>query len=126
MAWWKKLLIVLSLIAFWMCGLFFVGGFGYSKQYLWLSLSILVLFWAAIPFWRSRSSSWYWPTIVVLGLIHLIALYVGRTFIGHGEMPPKWLVQAMVGIDIVASWGVMIGVSWLITRRFPPWHLPWQ
>ncbi|MGI4881512.1 MAG: hypothetical protein ACRYG4_28960 [Janthinobacterium lividum] len=125
MAWWKKALVTLGLFTAWFCGLFVVGSYGYSSQYFWLSISVLAIGGAVAPFWRFRSSNWYWPTIVALGLIHLAALYFERTFVGHRELPPKGLVQGMTVIDCMASWSMMVGVCWITTRRFP-WDLPDQ
>jgi hypothetical protein len=122
MVWWKKALLTLSLFAAWMCGLIFVGSYGYASQYFWLSGSLLAIGVAVAPFWRFRSSDWYWPTVVVLGLIHLAALYFERSFVGHRDLPPKGLVQGMLVIDCMASWSIMVGVCWMTTRRFP-WQL---
>lgn len=122
MAWWKKMLLTFGLLAVWLCGLIFVGSYGYQSQYFWLSGSVLAIGFAVAPFWRFRSSSWYWPTIIILGLIHLAALYFERTFVGHRELPPKGLVQGMLVIDCMASWSIMVGICWMTTRRFP-WQL---
>jgi hypothetical protein len=122
MAWWKKALLTLGLLAAWLCGLIFVGSYGYASQYFWLSGSVLAIGVAVAPFWRFRSSNWYWPAVAVLGLIHLAALYFERHFVGHRELPPKVLVQGMLVIDCMASWGIMVGVCWMTTRRFP-WQL---
>jgi hypothetical protein len=121
MAWWKKALLALSLLAIWLCGLLLVGSYGYQSQYFWVSLSVLSIGFAVAPFWRFRSSNWYWPTIAVLGLVHVAALYFERTFTAHHHLPPKGLVQGMLVVDCMASWSIMVGVCWIVTRR-----LPWQ
>jgi len=89
MAWWKKALLTLGLLAAWLCGLIFAGNYGYASQYFWLSGSALAIGFAVAPFWRFRSSNWYWPTAVVLALVHLAALYLERTFVAHRELPAK-------------------------------------
>ena len=124
MAWWKKaLLLRAGLPAVWVCGLNFAGSYGYPSQYFWLSASIAAIGFAVAPFWRFRSSNWYWPTIAAVGLIHLTALYFERQFIGRRELPPKGLFLGMLVIDCMAIWGIMVGVCWVTTRRFP-WQLP--
>ena len=122
MAWWKKALFTLSLFSAWMCGLIFVGSYGYASQYFWLSGSLLAIGFAVAPFWRLRSSDWYWPTVVGLVLIHLAALYFERDFVGHRDLPSRGLVQGMLVIDCMASWSIMVGACWITTRRFP-WRL---
>lgn len=122
MEWWKKALLTLGLLMVWLCGLIFIGSYGYASQYFWLSGGVLAIGVAVAPFWRLRSSTWYWPTVVVLGFIHLAALYLERTFIGQRDLPAKGLVQGMLVIDCMASWSIMVGVCWMITRRFP-WQL---
>ena len=122
MVWWKKALLTLGLIAIWLCGLILVGSYGYEGQYFWFSFNALAISFAVAPFWRLRSSNWYWPTIAALGLVHIATLYFERTFVGHRELPSKGLVQGMLVIDCMASWSIMVGVCWIITRRFP-WQL---
>jgi len=122
MAWRKKALLTLGLLAIWSCGLIFVGSYGYESQYFWISCSALAIGVAVAPFWRLRSSSWYWLTIAFLGLVHVAALYLERAFVGHRHLPPKGMVQGMLVIDCMASWSIMVGVCWVVTRRFP-WQL---
>lgn len=116
------MLLTLGLLVVWLCGLIFVGPYGYASQYFWLSGSALAIGVAVAPFWRFRSSSWYWPTILVFGLIHLASLYLGRNFVGQRDLPPKGLVQGMFVIDCVAGRSIMVGVCWMTTSRFP-WQL---
>jgi hypothetical protein len=122
MAWWKKALATLSLLAIWSCGLILIGGYGYESQYFWFSGCALSIGVAAAPFWYLRSSSWYWPTIAVLALIHLGFLYFERQFISNRDLPSKGLVQGMFVIDCMASWGIMVAVCRIVTQRFP-WRL---
>ena len=122
MAWWKKALLALSLLAIWFCGLIILGSYGYEGQYFWLSCSALATGFAVAPFWRLRYSNWYWPTIAVLGLLHVAALYFERALAGRSELPPKGVVQIMLLIDCMASWSIMVAVCWIMTRRFP-WQL---
>lgn len=119
MAWWKKALLTLGLLAAWSCGLVVVGSYGYESQYFWLSGSALAIGVAVAPFWRFRSSNWCWPTVVALGFIHLAALYFERTFVGHRELPPKGVIQGMLVINCMVSWSMMVGICWMATRRFP-------
>lgn len=122
MAWWKKMLLTFGLFAIWFCGLIFVGGYGYASQYFWSSGSALAIGFSVAPFWRLRYSSWYWPTIAGLTLIHLAALYLQGTFIAHPELPPKGVVVGMLLIDCMASWSIIVAACWMTTRRFP-WQL---
>jgi len=122
MAWWKKALITLSLLAIWSCGLIFFGGYGYESQYFWFSGCVLSIRVAVAPFWHLRSSSWYWPTIAVLVVVHVGLLFFERRFIGNRNLPAKGLVQGIFVIDCMTSWGVMVAVCRVITQRFP-WRL---
>jgi hypothetical protein len=122
MAWWKKALLTLGSLVVWSCGLIFVGSYGYESQYFWLSGSALAIGFAVAPFWRLRFANWYWPTVVGLGLFHLAALYFEPTFVGHRELPTKVVVQGMLVIDCMVSWGIMVSICRMTTRRFP-WQL---
>jgi len=122
MTWWKKVLLALCFFVAWFCGLILVGSYGYPSQYFWLTGSAFAIAVAVAPFWRFRSSNWYLPTIVILGLIHLVALHVERTLVGHRDLPPKGVIQGILVIDIMASWGVMVGICRISTGRFP-WQL---
>lgn len=92
------------------------------KSVFWLSGGVLAIGVAVAPLWRFQSSNWYWPTVVVLGLVHLVVLYLERTFVGHRELPQKGLVQGILVVDCMASWTIMVGVCWMANRRFP-WQL---
>lgn len=122
MAWWKKVLLTLGLLAAWLGGMIFAGSLDYASQYFWFSCSGLAIGFAVAPFWRFRSANWYWATVIVLGVFHLAALYFERTFVGHRDLPAKGLVQGMLLIDCMASWSIMVGACWMATRRFP-WQL---
>ena len=119
MIWWKKLLLVFGLFVLWFCGLIFVDGLGYPSQYFWVTGSMGAICFGVAPFWRLRTSIWYWPTVVLLIVANLATLYVEWTFISHPDLPSKGIVQTLFLLDCIASWGFMVGVCWLISRKFP-------
>ncbi|MEI6484679.1 MAG: hypothetical protein WCO11_00270 [Sphingomonadales bacterium] len=121
MAWWKKMLLAFGLFFIWICGLIFIGSYGYTSQYFWVTGSVFAVTFGVSPFWRFRYSNWFWPTVFGLGLAHFFLLYLARDFVGERELPSKAMVQGLALIDIVASWSMMVGTCWISTRR-----LPWQ
>lgn len=122
MIWWKRPLLALGLSALWFCGLVVVGGRGYPSEYFWLSVSALAVGFAVAPFWRFRASAWYWPTVAFLGAAHLAALAIERAYISNPTLPAKGVFLGLFVLDVMASWGVMVGVCYLLKGQFP-WEM---
>jgi hypothetical protein len=119
LAWWKKALLVVFSILAWTVGLLIVGGWGYSGQYFWSSLCVAAVGFAVAPFWRLRGSIWYWPTVALLILINLAAMYLNRDFVAVGDLPSKGAVQGLLLLDCMACWALMVGIAYLFDRKFP-------
>ncbi len=119
MIWWKKALLALGIFVIWFLGLIIVGGQGYSTQYFWVSSSALAVVFAVAPFWRFRFSAWYWCTTAALVAANLIALYIMRAKVSVHDLPANGIVQLLVVVDCMASWVVVVGVYYIIHRRFP-------
>lgn len=122
MSWWKKMLISFGLFAVWLCGLIIVGGWGYPSQYFWTSGTLFAVGFGVAPFWRLRSSVWFWPTAVVIEVANLAMLYADRNIVANPDLPSKGIFEGLFLIDCLGSWGVMVCVCWLFTRQFP-WQL---
>ena len=95
------------------------GGWSYSSQYFWASLCVASVGFAVAPFWRLRASIWYWPTVALLVLINLAALYLKRDFVALSDLPSKGAVQGLFVLDCMACWSLMVGVAYLFDRKFP-------
>lgn len=119
MSWWKKMLITFGLFAVWFCGLIIVGGWGFPSQYFWTSGTFLAVGFAVAPFWRFRKSIWFWSTTMSLEVANLAFLYVERDNVANPDLPSKGIVQGLLLLDVMGSWGIMVGVCWLISRKFP-------
>jgi hypothetical protein len=119
LAWWKKALLVLFCIVAWAIGLFVVGGWGYSGEYFWSSLSVTAVGFAVAPFWRLRASIWYWPTVALLVVVNLAALYIKRDYVTLGDLPSKAAVQGLLVLNCMACWSLMVGIAYLFDRKFP-------
>lgn len=122
MRWWKKLLLGFGLFAVWFTGLFVVGGWGYPSQYFWTTGTLIPLTAAIAPFWKLRGSSWFWPTTVLIEMSNLALLWVERGFVANPELPSKGVVKGLMVLDCVGDWAIMVGVCWVISRKFP-WQL---
>lgn len=116
------MLVVFGLFAVWICGLIIVGGWGYPSQYFWISGTLTAVGFAVAPFWRLRGSVWFWPTTVLLEVANLVLLYVERNYVANPDLPSKGAVKGLFVLDCLGSWAVIIGVCWLVSRRFP-WQL---
>jgi hypothetical protein len=122
MVWWKKASLTLGLFVIWFVGLIVVGGQGYPSQYFWISGGAAAIAFAVVPFWKLRTSVWYWPTVAALAVANLVVMYFARLAVGHRDLPAKGLVQLMFIADCMISWGAMVCVCWLFCRLFP-WQL---
>ncbi len=120
--WWQRMLLTFGLIILWAISLFIVGDWGFASQYFWFSACVAAIGFAVAPFWRLKASSWYWLTILFLAVSHLVALYFERSFIAEPHLPPKGIFQMLFLADVMASWAVMVGICWTVTRQFP-WNI---
>ena len=118
-SWQKKLLLTFAGMAGWFFGLILIGEWGYPSQYFWITGCAFSIGFGVAPFWRLRASAWYWPTVGLLVVGNLVALWVWRDFAAHTELPSKGLVQAMLIADIMASWAVMVVIAYVIDRQLP-------
>jgi len=123
MRWWKKIVITFGLFAAWFCGLIAFGERDYGSQYFWVSGCAMAIGFAVAPLWRFRSTGWYWPTVVSLGIAHLAALYSQPDFTSNPDLPAKGVVQGLFVLDCLASWAVMVAVCYFFVRKFP-WQVP--
>jgi hypothetical protein len=119
MVWWKKALFLIVAFVAWISGLIMVGSWGYPAQYFWFSASILAIGCAVAPFWRRRGSIWYWPSVALIIVINLAAMYVERDYVAQRDLPSKGVVQGLLVLDCISSWLLMVGVAYLADRRFP-------
>ena len=122
---WKLALLGIGLFLLWFYGLFAMGERGYDRQYFWASECLIALSFAVAPFWRLRTTRWYWAAILLLVPAHLGALYAKWAYISDSELPSKGIFKGIVVLDCMASWCVMVGICWLTTRRLP-WQQPPQ
>jgi hypothetical protein len=119
MAWWMKFLVVIAALIAWFFGLILAGRLGYPSQYFWFSLASLAIGCAAAPFWRHRSSVWFWPSVALSVGINLAAIYLDRDFVAQVDLPSKGAVQALLVADCIGCWLLMVGFAYLADGRFP-------
>ena len=119
MVWWKKAFLLIVAFVAWFSGLIVVGGWGYPSQYFWFSESILAIGCAVAPFWRRRGSTWYWPSVGLITIINLAVMYVERDYVAQRDLPAKGVVEGLLLLDCMASWLLMVGLAYLVDRRFP-------
>ena len=119
MSWWTKFLVVLIGLVLWVLGLLFVGQKGYAGQYFWVSECAVAIGFAVAPFWRRRASIWYWPTVALLVIVNLTVIYAMRDYVAIGDLPSKGAVQGLLVLDCIASWLLMVGIAYLVDRKFP-------
>jgi hypothetical protein len=119
MSWWKKLLLVFAAFSAWFFGLICVGDWGYASQYFWTSGCLMAIGFAVSPFWRRRTSVWYWPTVALLIVVNLAVLYAMRAYVTHRDLPSKEALQGLFVIDCMACWALMVGIAYLCERKFP-------
>jgi hypothetical protein len=103
----------------WFFGLILAGGWGYASQYFWASGCLLAIGCAVAPFWRRRASKWYLPTVALLVCINAAVLYVARDYIALRDLPSKYVLAAMLVIDCIACWLVMVGIAYLSEHKAP-------
>lgn len=116
------MLLGLGLFVVWFTGLIIVGDKGYPSQYFWISGTIITVAFAVSPFWRLRSSKWFWPTAILIELANLTLLWLKRGLVANPELPSKGVVKGLMLLDLAGSWAVMAGVCWLFCKQFP-WEL---
>jgi hypothetical protein len=119
MSWWKKFLLSLVAIILWTVCLILAGDSGHAGQYFWASEGIAAVSFAAAPFWYRRASVWYWPTVVVLIIIHFAAMYVKRDYVALGNLPPRGIFVGLFTLDVMTCWLLMVGTAYLFDRKFP-------
>jgi hypothetical protein len=119
MNWWKKLLVVFSTFACWMVGLVTLGAWGYESHYFWASGCAVAIGFAVAPFWRLRTSIWYWPTVALFVFMNIIALIAMREYVVRAELPSKGIIQGLLVVDCMVCWLMMVGIAYSFERRFP-------
>ena len=118
MSWWKKLLVVFSAFACWIAGLVTLGAWGYESHYFWASECAIAIGFAVAPFWRLRTSIWYWPTVALLVFMNIIVLIVMRDYVVRAELPSKGIIQVLLVVDCMTCWLMMVGIAYSFERGF--------
>lgn len=119
MSWWKRPLIALAAMIMWFFGLLAVGALGYPSEYFWASECAGAIGFAAAPFWRFRASRWFWPSVVVLIIVHLVGMYLLRVQVSVRNLLSKAAFQGLLLADCMACWLVIVGIAYQAEGRFP-------